>query len=302
MLKRSTSTEDAACNKRHKEIEPDREHIMAILRALRHANNLPEKVTCMITSYFGASWWKCLPDNCGLGKVSVNVTVENAIALTATLPSKMHDTLPDQAFLTSNLRLIPMKKQRNVASNWMKCATFYHSIQPGVHQHVAEFFRRTSSCAFFPGGWFKEVAQLFSLTHSEGDDDDDAWVNEFHCYAPIYKEKIRTNVLDFLFSTKCLGRNYCNGPTTIIVFALASIAVTQDLESEVFPRLFMWAYGLNAINATNPWRPEFRQILNYTLSLVLKLGFGLDHHFFFNQGKGLCDTEDYDSSSDDEDD
>ena len=100
----------------------------------------------------------------------------------------------------------------------------------------------------------------------------------------------------------CLAHVSVHAVEVIIVFALASIAVTQNLESEVFPRLFMWAYGLNAINATNPWRPEFRQILNYTLSLVLKLGFGLDHHFFFNQGRGLCDTEEYDSSSDDEDD
>ena len=301
MLKRSTPTEYTTCHKRRKETEPEREHIMAILHALRNVK-FPETVTCMITSYFGALWWKCLPNFHGLRKV-VNVTVENAIALTATLRIKMYDTLPDEAFLSSNLRLILMKKQRNLASNWMKCTMFYNSIWPGVHQHVAEFFRSTSSCEFFPKRWFQEVAQLFSLTYLEENDDllGSPWFHEFGFDAPTYQEKIRTNVLDFLLSNEYRAKSCTDGPTTIVVFALASVAVTQNLESEVFPRLFMWAYGLNGITALNQRRPDgFREILSYTLSVVLKLGSGLAELFFFDQEDDFCDTEKFDSCSDDE--
>jgi hypothetical protein len=225
------------------------------------------------------------------GMASIHVTVENAIALTSTLPFKKHDTLQDKAFLKPNLQVVPMRQTRHVESRWMKCATFYHSAQPVVHQHVAEFFKSSSSSDFFvAGSWFKRVAQLFS----EDDPDYDAekyWVSEFGRDIAIYQERIRTNVLEFLFSTKWLGRSQCNGPIVIIVFALASIAVTQHLESEVFPRLFMWAYGLNSVAQ---WRVEFKETLNNALTLVLKLGSTLDHHFYFHPDLVASNYDTYD--------
>ena len=283
MLKRSNPSDDwKACQKRARvDIEPKRKHLVAIIETLRHVINLPDVIACMVTAYFGPTWWKCSANNFNQRVAYVDVTVENAIALTATLPIKMHSTFPDNAFLVPNLRINRMRESRKAESQWMKCASFYHSIKPDVHEHVAEFFRSTSSSPFFEGSWFKQVAQLFAVatTPHSNDEEDDYFSRVFNDDAANYKNKIRTNVFDFLFSTKYVAIP-SNGPLTIIVFALTSIAVTQNLESEIFPRLFLWAYGLNSV--TN-WRLEFREILNYNLSLVLNLGErAIDHRFYFN--------------------
>ena len=283
MLKRSNSSDDRkACQKRVRaDIEPKRKHLVAIIETLRHVINLPDVLACTVTAYFGPTWWKCSSDNYSQRVAYVDATVENAIALTATLPIKMHSIFPDHAFMVPNLRINRMYKSRKAESQWVKCASFYHSIKPDVHEHVAEFFRSTSSSPFFEGSWFKQVAQLFAVatTPHSNDEEDDYFSRVFDDDAANYKNKIRTNVFDFLFSTKYVAIP-SNGPLTIIVFALTSIAVTQNLESEIFPRLFLWAYGLNSVSNL---RLEFREILNYNLSLVLNLGErAIDHRFYFN--------------------
>ena len=267
-----------------KYVEPTRKNICTIIKILTDVINLPDVLTVIVTSYFGPTWWKCSADIFSRNAAYIDVTVENAIALTLTLPIKMQNIYPNNAFMVPNLRIMNMHKSRNITSKWMKCASFYNSVNPDVHQHVVEYFRSTSSSEFFQGSWFKHVANVFSTPYSNDDELEDDFSIEFHSDAAKYIKKIRTNVFDFLFSLKYTGnQSPCNGPITIIVFVLITIAVTQNLESEIFPRLFMWAYGFNSVS---DWRLDFRKILNYNLTLVLNLGNALDEHFYFCPDRG----------------
>ena len=60
---------------------------------------------------------------------------------------------------------------------------------------------------FFQGSWFKHVANVFSTPYSNDDELEDVFSIEFHDDAANYMKKIRTNVFDFLFSTKYTGNH-----------------------------------------------------------------------------------------------